>query len=73
MTLTNKITRIKVFNLFNLFSTSKCFVLFVVIFLLRFDSLASKSVFVIKLACANLALKTSATNLLNSEVLIYLS
>ena len=41
--------------------------------MLRFDNLASKSVFVIKLACANLALKTSAANLLNSEVLIYLS
>ena len=42
-------------------------------FLLRFDSLESNSVFVIKLACANLALKTSAANLLNSEVSIYLS
>ena len=42
-------------------------------FLLRFDSLESNSVFVIKLACANLALNTSAANLLNSEVLIYLS
>ena len=41
--------------------------------MLRLDSLASKSVFVIKLACANLALKTSAANLLNSEVSIYLS
>ena len=56
----------KVFNLFNLFSTSKCFVLFEVIFLLRFDNLASKSVLVIKLACSSLALKTSAANLLNS-------
>ena len=35
--------------------------------------MASKSAFVIKLACANLALKTSAANLLNSEVSIYLS
>ena len=35
--------------------------------------IASKSVSVIKLACANLALKTSATNLLNSWVSIYLS
>ena len=33
--------------------------------MLRFDNLSSKSVFVIKLACANLALKTVA-NLLNS-------
>ena len=32
-------------------------------------NLASKSVFVIKLACDNVALKTSETNLLNSEVL----
>ena len=41
--------------------------------MLRRDNLASKSVFVIKLACAILALKTSTTNLLNSEVSIYLS
>ena len=41
--------------------------------MLRLDNLASKSVFVIKLACANLALKTSAANLLNSWVSIYLS
>ena len=34
--------------------------------------MASKSAFVIKLACANLALKTSGANLLNSEVSIYL-
>ena len=39
------------------------FVLFAVIFLLRFDNLESKSVFVIRLACANLALKISAANL----------
>ena len=42
-------------------------------FLLRFDSLASKSVFVIKFACANLALKTSTAKVLNSGVVIYLS
>ena len=36
-------------------------------------NLASKSVFVIKLTCDNAALKTSEANLLNSEVLIYLS
>ena len=35
------------------------FFLFAVMFLLRLDSFASKSVFVIKLAYANLALKTS--------------
>ena len=45
---------------------SKCFDLFAIIFLLRFDNLQSNSVFVIKLACAILALKTSADNLLNS-------
>ena len=44
-----------------------------VIFLLRFDNLAWKPVFVIKLACADLTWKTSAANLLNSEVSIYLS
>ena len=61
-----------VFSFFNSSSTSKCFVLFV-IFLLRLDSVASKSVFVIKFACANLALKTSAAEVLNSGVAIYLS
>ena len=52
---------------------SKCFVLFEVIFLLRLDNLESSSVFVIKLVCAILALKTSAVNLLNFCVSIYLS
>ena len=33
-----------------------------------FDNLASKSVFVIKFACANLALKTSKAKALKSEV-----
>ena len=41
--------------------------------MLRLDSLASKSVFVIKFACANLALKTLAAKVLNSGVVIYLS
>ena len=41
--------------------------------LFYFDNFASKSVFVIKLACVNLALKTSAAKVLNSEVSIYLS
>ena len=36
-------------------------------------SLASESVFVIKFACANLALKTLAAKVLNSEVATYLS
>ena len=58
---------------FNSFSTSKCLVFFEVIFLLRLDSFASKSVFVIKLACASLALKKSAAKVLNSGVVIYSS
>ena len=58
---------------FNLFSTSKCFDLFEVIFLLRLDSLASKFAFVIKFAYANLALKTSVAKALNSGVVTYLS
>ena len=51
----------------------KYFVLFPVIFQWRLDSLVSKSVFVTKFACANLALKTSAAKVLNSGVVIYLS
>ena len=43
------------------------------IFLLRFDNLESNSVFVIKFACANLALKTSVAKVLNSGVVVYLS
>ena len=73
MTFPNKIARIKSFNFLNSFSTNKYFVLFAVIFLLRLDNLVSKSVFVIKLASANLALKTSAAKVLNSGVVIYLS
>ena len=42
-------------------------------FLLRLDNLASKSVFVIKLACVNLALKASAAKVLNFGVVIYFS
>ena len=42
-------------------------------FFFRLDNLASKSVFVIELACTILALKTSVANLLNSEISIYLS
>ena len=64
MTLTNKVTRIKL--------TSKWPVLFLVIFLLIFDNLESKSVLVFTFACAILSLKTSAASLLNSEVSIYL-
>ena len=46
---------------------------FEVIFVLKLDSLASKSVFVTKFACANLALKTLAAKVLNFGVVIYLS
>ena len=59
-------------SFFNSFSTSTSFDLFAVIFILRLDSLASKSVFVTKFASANLALKTSAAKVLNSGVVIYL-
>ena len=52
---------------------TKCFVLFETIIRLRFDNLLSKSVFVTKSACANLAAKFSAVSLLNSGVVIYLS
>ena len=38
--------------------------------MLRLYTLASKSVFVIELPCANLALKTSAAKVLNSGVVI---
>ena len=44
--------------------------MFEVIFLLRLDSLAIKSVFVIKFACANLAARFSAVSLSNSGVVI---
>ena len=44
-----------------------------VISLLRLDSLALKPVFIIRVACVNLALKTSAAKALNSGVVIYLS
>ena len=58
---------------FSSFSTITWIVLFELIFLLRLISLSSKSVFVIKFACANLAAKLSTVNLLNSGVVIYLS
>ena len=49
-----------------------CFVLFEVTFLLKLDSLASKSVFVTTFARDNLALKASAAKALNSGVVIYI-
>ena len=48
------------------------FLFFEVIFLLRLNSLASKSVFGIKFAFANLALKALAAKVLSSGVVIYL-
>ena len=59
--------------LFSSFSTSKCLDLFEVTLSLIFFNLVSTSVFVIKFACANLALKFSFVSLLNSGVVIYLS
>ena len=73
MTFANKIAWLECFSLFNTFSSSKCLDLYAVTFLLKLDSLASKSVFVIKSACASLALKTLAAKVLNSGVVIYLS
>ena len=54
-------------------TTSKCFALFELIFLLRLVSLASKSVYVTKFACANFALNFPVVNLFNSEVVMYSS
>ena len=42
-------------------------------FLLGLGSLVSQSVFVIKFACANIALKTLAAQILNSGRVIFLS
>ena len=61
------------FSFLNSFSTSNCFVLFAVIFLLRLDSLASKPVFAIKFPYANLALKISAAKVSNSGFVICFS
>ena len=73
MTFDNRITQIECFfSFFNSFSTSKCFDLFAVIFSLRLDRCASKSVFVITFACA-LALKALVHKILKSGVAIYLS
>ena len=58
---------------FNSFSTIKCLDLFEVTLSLFFFNLVSKSVFVIKFACANLALKFSVVSQLNSGVVTYLS
>ena len=55
------------------FSKSKCFVLFELIVLLRLINLASKSLLVTKFACANPAAKFYDVNLLDFEVVMYLS
>ena len=73
MTLANKITQIKFFNFFNSFSIDPFFVLFSAILVLSLDTALSKFAFATKFACANLALKASAANLLNSQVSIFLS
>ena len=52
---------------------SICFVLFELIFLLRFIGFLSKSDFVTKFACGNLDAKFSTVTLLNSGVVMYLS
>ena len=49
------------------------FVLFDTIFLLRSDSVLSKSVFFTKFACTIRALTAPVANLLNPVVVIYLS
>ena len=49
------------------------FVLFTANLLLRLDAILSKFVFATKFACANLVLKTSAAEILNSGVVIYLA
>ena len=68
----NRMKKISVIFL-NAFSTSACFVLFELIFLLRLISLLSKPVFVSKCACANIAAKFYVVSLLNSGVVTYLS
>ena len=64
---------------FNSFSKSKCFVLFEVIFLFKFLSLSSKSIFFMKevvsyllakFACANVAGNSCAVKFINSCVVI---
>ena len=57
-------------SLFTKFLSDVFAVLVASISLLRFDTVLSKIVFDTKFARANLALKTSATNLLKSEVKI---
>ena len=60
------------FLAFNSFSIDSFFVLFAAVLLSRLDTVLTKTAFVTKFACANLALKTLAATLLNSGVVIYL-
>ena len=60
-------------KVFKSFSASKCFILLELIALLMLFSLLSKSAFVTKFACANIAVETPADKLLNSGVVMYLS
>ena len=68
-----KYTKSKVFSLFSSFLKSRWSDLYLVIFLLSPDNFASKSVFVIRLAYAILALKILTADLLNSGVVLYSS
>ena len=62
-----------VVRLFTFFMTSKHFVLFEAIFILKLASLLSKPFLVTNLPCFNLAVKFSAVNFLDSGVVINLS
>ena len=55
------------------FQQVNVFFLFELIFLLRLMSLVSKSLFITKFACANLAANFFTVKLVHSEVVIHLS
>ena len=73
MTFISKTPESNVCSFINSFSTRECFLLLELTFLLSLFSLVSKSVFIIRFACANLATNVSAVNSLNFGVVIYLS
>ena len=74
MAFASKISSIKFVLFFSSFSISRYLVLLSVTLSLIPFNLKSKSGFLIKSVCAaNLALKTSAAEVLNSGVVIYLS
>ena len=62
-----------VFSFFISFSIDSFFVLFIEILLSRLDTVLLKFVFATKAAFFNVVLKTSSANVLNSEVVIFLS